>query len=397
MSRFARLALPLALVLAITACGSDAPPAGGPMPPGAGGPVPVSVVTLKPTASAVSRELAGRTVPSLIAEVRPQITGLVERRLFEEGSHVRAGQPLYAIDDSAYRSSHDSARAALARAEAGLTTARLNANRASELVKIDAISRQDADNAEAAFRQAQADVNAQRAALQGANVTLGFTRIEAPISGQIGRSSVTQGALVTAAQQAPLATIQQLDPMYVDVAQSSSELLALRREAADGDLRSASDVPVKIILEDGSVHSHEGRMAFSEATVDPSTGSYTVRVVVPNPDGVLMPGMYVRAVLTSGVRPDALLVPQRAVTRDPKGAASVMVVGPDNKVAPRPIKVGRTVGDAWLVESGLKAGDRVIVEGLQKVAPGAAVAPTEAGAAPAPAPAAAPAARVRTR
>lgn len=367
------------------------------MPPGAGGPVPVSVVTLKPTASAVSRELAGRTVPSLIAEVRPQITGLVERRLFEEGSHVRAGQPLYAIDDSAYRSSHDSARAALARAEAGLTTARLNANRASELVKIDAISRQDADNAEAAFRQAQADVNAQRAALQGANVTLGFTRIEAPISGQIGRSSVTQGALVTAAQQAPLATIQQLDPMYVDVAQSSSELLALRREAADGDLRSASDVPVKIILEDGSVHSHEGRMAFSEATVDPSTGSYTVRVVVPNPDGVLMPGMYVRAVLTSGVRPDALLVPQRAVTRDPKGAASVMVVGPDNKVAPRPIKVGRTVGDAWLVESGLKAGDRVIVEGLQKVAPGAAVAPTEAGAAPAPAPAAAPAARVRTR
>lgn len=390
MSRLPRLALPLALAVALAACGSDAPPAGSPMAAGAAAAIPVSIVTLKAQTTALERELAGRTTPSLIAEVRPQITGLVQRRLFTEGSYVRAGQALYSIDDSAYRSTRDTARAALARAEAGLTTARLNANRASELVRVDAISRQDADNAQAAYRQAQADVNAQRAALQGANVTVGFTRITAPISGQIGRSTVTQGALVTAAQPAPLATIQQLDPMYVDVTQSSSELLALRREAANGQLRSGSDLPVKIILEDGSPHSHEGRLAFSEATVDPTTGSYTVRVVVPNPQGLLMPGMYVRAVLTGGVRPNALLVPQRAVTRDPKGAATVMVVGAGNKVELRPIQISRTIGDNWLVESGLNAGDRVIVEGLQKVAPGAVVAPTEMAAksaAPAPAPA----------
>jgi len=335
-------------------------------------------VTLKPQTSAVERELSGRTAPSLVAEVRPQITGLVQRRLFTEGGFVRAGQGLYVIDDSAYRSNQDTARAQLARAEAGLTTARLNANRAAELAKIDAVSRQDADNAQAAYRQAQAEVNAQRAALQGATVTVGFTRITAPISGQIGRSSVTQGALVTAAQPVPLATINQLDPMYVDVTQSSSELLALRREAANGRTRVASDVPVKLFLEDGSPHSHEGRLAFSEATVDPTTGSYTLRLVVPNPQGLLMPGMYVRAVLTSGVRPNALLVPQRAVTRDPKGGASVMVVGTGSKAESRQITISRTVGNSWLVEGGLNAGDRVIVEGLQKIAPGALLAPSEA-------------------
>jgi membrane fusion protein (multidrug efflux system) len=398
MPSFPRLALPFALALALSACGSDAPPGPGGAPGapgGAPGAVPVSVVTLKAQSSALERELAGRTSPSLIAEVRPQITGLVERRLFTEGGYVRAGQPLYSIDDSAYRSTLDSAQAALARAEAGLTTARLNAQRSAELVKIDAISRQDADNAQAAFRQAQADVNAQRAALRGAGVTVGFTRITAPISGQIGRSNVTQGALVTAAQPAPLATIQQLDPMYVDVTQSSSELLALRRESTNGGLSSGAQLPVRILLEDGSPHSHEGRLAFSEATVDPTTGSYTVRIVVPNPQGVLMPGMYVRAVLTSGVRPNAVLVPQRGVTRDPKGNASAMVVGAGNKVEVRPVQVSRTLGDSWLVESGLKPGDRVIVEGLQRIAPGAVVAPTEAVDAPArtPAPAAAAGAR----
>ena len=390
MPRFPRVFLPFALALALAGCGADAPPAGA-APPGAGAAVPVTVVTLKPQSSALTRELAGRTVPSLVAEVRPQIPGLVERRLFTEGGFVRAGQPLYSIDDAAYRSARDSARAALARAEAGLVTARLNAQRAAELVKIDAISRQDADNAEAALRQAQADVNAQKAALQGASVTVGFTRITAPISGQIGRSSVTQGALVTAAQATPLATIQQLNPMYVDVTQSSSELLALRRAAEGGRLRSGADLPVRIVLEDGSAHSHEGRLAFTEATVDPATGSYALRVVVPNPDGVLLPGMYVRAQVTGGVRPDALLVPQQAVQRDPKGATSVMLVGAGNKIEARPIRVSRAVGDRWLVEDGLSAGDRVVVAGLQKIAPGAVVAPTEA-AATAPNAAAAPAA-----
>lgn len=290
MPSFPRLALPFALALALAACGSDAPPGPGGAPGapgGAPGAVPVSVVTLEAQSSALERELAGRTTPSLIAEVRPQITGLVERRLF------------------------------------------------------------------------------------------------------------TQGALVTAAQPTPLATIQQLDPMYVDVTQSSSELLALRRESANGSLRSGAQLPVRILLEDGSPHSHEGRLAFSEATVDPTTGSYTVRIVVPNPQGLLMPGMYVRAVLTSGVRSNAVLVPQRGVTRDPKGNASAMVVGAGNKVEVRPVEVSRTLGDSWLVESGLKPGDRVIVEGLQKIAPGAVVAPTEAVDAPArtPAPAAAAGAR----
>ena len=402
MTSLRRAFLPLSVAVILAACGGQPPGGpGGPVPgmgPGMGPPpaMPVTVVTLKAQDAAVARELSGRTAPSLVAEVRPQATGIVRSRVFTEGGNVRAGQTLYTLDDSAYRADSSSADAGVARAQAALTTARLNANRAAQLVKVDAISRQDADTAQATFRQAEAELRAARAGLQGANVALGFTRVTAPISGQIGRSSVTQGALVTAAQPAPLATIQQLDPMYVDVTQSSSELLALRREAANGQVRSTSNVPVKIFLEDGSAHSHEGRLAFSEVTVDPSTGSYTLRVVVPNPQGLLMPGMYVRAVLTSGTRPGASLVPQQAVARDPKGATSVMVVGAGNKVEPRPIKVSRTVGDKWLVESGLKAGDRVIVEGLQKVAPGAPVIPTEAGTQPA-APAGAPPAAAPAR
>ncbi len=364
-------------VLALSACkgGADAPPA---TPP----PMEVAVVTLKPENITLSRELSGRATPSLIAEVRPQVTGIVQRRLFTEGGNVRAGQPLYQIDDTAFRAANASAQAQLARAQASLTTARLNAARSAELVRIDAVSKQDNDNAQAVLRQAQADVSAARAAVQGAGVPLGFTRVTAPISGKIGRSSVTAGALVTASQPAPMATIQQLDPMYVDLSQSSAELLQLRRELEAGQLSATEGVPVDILLEDGSTFDHQGRLSFAEATVDPTTGSFNLRVVVPNPGHLLMPGMYVRANVANGARANALLVPQPGITRDPKGQATAMVVGADGKVQPRPVKVSRTVGSRWLVEDGLKAGDRVIVEGLQKIQPGATVKPVEQGSAP---------------
>lgn len=371
--------LALSLSLALTACGGGAAPT-QPAPQAA----PVTVVTLKPQDVTLTRELRGRTTPFLVAEVRPQVSGIVRRRLFTEGGEVKAGQPLYQIDDASYRADNNSARAALARAQAALVTARLNAKRSAELVKLDAVSRQDNDNAQATLRQAEADVKAAQAGVDGTDVMLGYARISSPISGRIGRSSVTQGALVSAGQAAPLATVQQLDPIYVDLTQSSSELLALRKAVAAGTLASTETLPVKVLLEDGNPHSHEGKLAFSEVTVDPSTGSFALRVVVPNPEGVLLPGMYVRAVVGNGERKGALLVPQQGITRDPKGNTSAMVVGKDGKVEARPVKVSQAVGDKWLVEDGLKAGDKVIVEGLQKIKPGVPVVASEAGT-PAPA------------
>ena len=342
----------------------------GAPPPGAGMPPPeVSVVTLMPQTVTVARELPGRTTPFLVAEVRPQATGIVKERLFVEGGLVKAGQPLYQLDDAVYRADVASARAALARAEATLNTATLNARRSDELVKIEAVSRQDNENAQAARQQAQADLASARAALERAEINLAYAKIASPITGRIGKSSVTPGALVTANQEATLATVQQLDPMYVDVTQSSSELLALRKQLAAGRLK-AADLPAEIVLEDGTRHAHKGRLAFSETTVDPATGSYTLRIVVPNPDQVLLPGIYIRAVVGSGTRENAILAPQRAITRDPKGNAFAMVLDAESKVQMRPVKVSSTVGDQWLVEEGLAAGERVIVEGLQKVRPG---------------------------
>ncbi len=382
-------ARPLFSVVALAAlagCG------GATAPPQGTGAVPVTVVTLATRTVTLTRELPGRTSPYLVAEVRPQVDGIVAKRLFTEGSLVRAGQPLYQIEDATYRADAESARAALARAQATLVTAQLNAKRSAELVKIDAVSRQDDENAAAALRQAEADVKAAQAAADRAEVVLGYARITSPIDGRIGKSSVTQGALVTAKQADPLATVQRLDPIYVDVSQSSAELLALRRALADGKLQGTRDLPVTILLEDGTRYAHDGKLAFSDVTVDPGTGSFLLRVVVPNPENVLLPGMYVRAVVGDGERRDALLVPQPGVARDMKGQTTAMVVGAGNKVEVRPVHVSRSVGDQWLVEDGLAAGDRVIVEGLQKVRPGAPVQPTEAGsAAPAPAPSAAPA------
>lgn len=373
-ARLVPLALSLSLVLA--ACGGGAPA----QQPPAMQAVPVTVVTLKPQDTVLTRELPGRTSPFLVAEVRPQVSGIIRRRLFTEGGEVKAGQALYQIDDAAYRADANSARAALARAQAALVTARLNAQRSAELVKVDAVSRQDNDNAQATLRQAEADVKAAQAAVDGTGVTLGYARLTSPLSGRIGKSSVTQGALVSAGQAVPLATVQQLDPIYVDLTQSSAELLALRKGLANGSLAANDTLPVTVLLEDGTPYSHEGKLAFSEVTVDPSTGSFALRVVVPNPDGVLLPGMYVRAVIGNGERHDAILVPQRGIARDPKGNTSAMVVGKDGKVEQRPVKVSRTVGDQWLVEAGLKAGDKVIIEGLQKIKPGVPVVASEAGA-----------------
>ncbi len=369
-----RLSAPamLTATMVLAACGkSDAPP---PAP----GPTEVNVVTIKQEKVSLTRELPGRTSAFLLSEVRPQVTGIVKKRLFTEGSQVKAGQALYQLDDATYQANLASASASLARAQASMKQAELNARRSDELIKIDAISQQDHDNATATLAQAKADVAAAQAAVQSNSVTLNYARIASPISGRIGKSSVTPGALVTANQAAPLATVQQLDPVYVDLTQSASELLQLRKDVAAGKLTRSGDVPVQILLEDGTVYKHEGKLAFADVSVDPGTGSFSLRVTVPNPDNILMPGLYVRALVGAGVRENAILVPQQGIARDPKGNTSAMIVNQEGKVEPRPVKVSRTVGNKWLVEDGLAAGDRVIVAGLQKIAPGAPVKAVEA-------------------
>jgi membrane fusion protein (multidrug efflux system) len=348
-----------------------------------GGPAEVTVVTLKPQPVTVSRELPGRTSAYLVAEVRPQVNGIVKQRLFEEGALVKAGQPLYQLDDAVYRAEHNNAKAALAKAKAALYSAQLNARRTSELARIDAVSKQDDEAATAAWRQAEADVAAGQAQVESTGVTLGFARIVSPITGRIGKSAVTPGALVTANQAEPMARVQQLDPIFVDVTQSSGELLELRKRIAAGTLKEADGTPVKILLEDGSTYAHDGKLQFADVSVDPTTGSFALRVIVPNPEHVLLPGMYVRAVLDKGSNPRALLVPQAGISRDPKGGATAMVVDKDGKAALREVQVGRTIGDQWLVEGGLAAGDKVIVEGLQMIQPGMPVHASEAGAKPA--------------
>jgi len=338
-------------------------------------PPEVGVVVIQPQKVALTTELAGRTSAYLIAEVRPQVGGIIQKRLFTEGADVKAGEVLYQIDPASYQAAYNSAKAALARVEANLIPARLKSERYKELVKINAVSRQDYDDATAALKQAEADVEAGKAALETARINLAYTKVTAPISGRIGRSSVTNGALVTASQPSALATIQDLSSIYVDVTQSSAELLRLKQNLASGLLKSsgAAQAHVKLLLEDGSVYPLPGRLKFSEVTVDQSTGSVTLRAVFPNPKQTLLPGMFVRAVLEEGVSEHATLVPQIGVTRNPAGNAMVMVVGNGEKVEPRVIKVDRTVGDNWLVSEGLKAGDRVILEGLQKARPGTPV------------------------
>lgn len=370
-------------ILFLVSCGGGNSPAGGP-PGGPGGAPAVTVMTAEAVDVTLTTELPGRTAPSLVAEVRPQVNGIVRQRLFTEGGTVKAGQALYQIDPAIYQANVDSAAAALARAEANRDMARLKAGRHEELVKTGAVSRQAYDEAQAGLKQAEAEVSAAHAALERTRVDLNYTRLASPISGRIGRSSVTPGALVTANQPAALATIQQLDPIYVDLSQSSTEMGRLRREFEQGKLRRLADgkIPVTLTLEDGSAYAHAGTLAFSEVTVDPQTGTVALRAVFPNPDGALLPGMYVRATLAQGVREGAVRVPHAAVSRDPLGNAQVMVVGADNAVQPRTVQISQSEGSEWVVSEGLAAGDRVITEGLQRAQPGMTVTPLPPGEAP---------------
>lgn len=362
----------LALLVTLTACGAKTANDAN----GAGGPAEVGVVVAATQSAQLTAELSGRTSAYLVSEVRPQVSGVVKARLFKEGGYVKAGEPLYQIDPATYRASLQSAEAGLAQAQAALTTAKLKADRYKELVAIDAISRQDNDDAQAAWRQAEANVAAQAAAVQQAKINLDYTRVLAPISGRIGKSSVTPGALVTASQATALATVQDLSKIYVDVTQSAADLIKLKRELAKGQLGQPSTAAVTLILDDGTTYPTPGELQFSDVTVDPGTGSVGLRAVFPNPNGALLPGLFVRARLNTGVDPSAILIPQAAVSRDAKGQATIYVVGADNKAQQRIIAVSQTVGDQWLVTGGLKAGEKVVVEGLQKIRqPGETVKP----------------------
>jgi len=364
----------IAGALLVTGCEKKAATAA--LPPS--GPTEVGVLVVKAQHVALTCELSGRTAPQTIAEVRPQVNGIIQKRVFTEGSDVKAGQLLYLIDPASYQAALDSAKAVQARAEANLGSVRLKEERYRDLVKIKAVSQQDYDDAHAMLQQVEADLASAKAAVETARINLAYTRVTAPISGRIGRSAVTDGALVTASQPAALATIQQLGSMYVDVTQSMADLLKLKQNLANGLMKkdgSAAQARVKLLLEDGSTYPLSGTLKFSEVTVDQSTGSVTLRAVFPNPKQALLPGMFVRAVLEEGVNDAAILVPQRGVNRNPKGEAVVMTVGAGDKVQPRIIKVVRTVGDNWLVADGLKEGDRVIMDNLQKVRPDSSVKP----------------------
>ena len=362
----------LAAALLLSACGKDA---GGPPPP-----PEVSVITLKPRAVAIMDQLPGRTTAFKVAEVRPQVTGIVQKRLFAEGTEVKAGQQLFQIDSGSYRAALSSAEAALKRAEAQAVTAKLLAERYEPLIAANAVSKQENDEAIAARARAEADVASARAAVDAARINVVYTQVLSPISGQIGRTLVTEGALVTSAQSAPLATIQQLDPIYVDIAQSSTEMLRLQRQLANGQLvkDDKNQAEVTLTLEDGSVYHERGRLKVSEASVDPSTGSVVLRAVFPNPRRELLPGMFVRAQLTQGTRSAALMVPQRGVSHNPKGEATVLIVDKDEKVAERVVTADRAINGEWLITDGLVAGERVIVDGLQKAKPGSPVKATPA-------------------
>lgn len=336
----------------------------------------VGFVTVTPQSVTLSTELAARTAAYETSEVRPQVNGLITARLFAEGDEVRAGQPLYRIDPQPYQAQVASARAALSRAKAAIASNDALARRYGELVKINAIARQDFENATTTAQQARADVAAQQAALRTATIDLGRTTVRAPISGRIGRSAVTTGGLATASQTTALSTIQRLDPIYVDITQSSAALLKLRQQLLAGQLsRGAGAGRVRLKLEDGTTYPIDGVVKFADVTVDPATGSQTIRAQFANPNRLLLPGMYVTAQFIEGTQANALLVPQRAVSRDEKGNAVVMVVGQGDKIQPRTLTAPRTIGDNWLVTAGLKAGDRVIVEGAQNLQPGTPVKP----------------------
>jgi membrane fusion protein (multidrug efflux system) len=363
----AGLMLVAALTLTLAACGKEQ--AGAPPPP------EVSVVTLKPRSVEITDQLPGRTTAFRVAEVRPQVTGIVLKRLFAEGTEVKAGQQLFQIDSGSYRAALSAAEAALKRAEAQAVTAKLLQERYAPLIAANAVSKQENDEAIASRARAEADVASAHASVDAARINVVYTQVLSPITGQIGRTLVTEGALVTTGQQGALATVQQLDPIYVDIAQSSTEILQLRRQLASGELvkDANNEAEVRLTLEDGSVYAEHGRLKVSEAQVDPSTGSVVLRAVFPNPRRELLPGMFVRAQLTQGTRSAALLVPQRGVAHNAKGEATVMLVDKEDKVSERVVTADRAINGEWLITAGLAAGDRVIVDGLQKAKPGSPV------------------------
>jgi membrane fusion protein (multidrug efflux system) len=388
--------------------GCEKPPA---VPPPTATPE-VAVITVSPRPVTLIRELPGRTAPHLIAEVRPQVSGIIKERLFVEGSDVQAGQVLYQIDPAPYeaavasaeavlarsRTGKAQAEAALARAEANLTPSRLKEERYKELVPAKAVSSQDLDDATANLRQGEADVQSAQAAILGAEgdigvaeaalktarINLAYTKITAPIAGRIGKSFITTGALVTSGQSSPLATIQQLDPIYIDFTQSSVERLKLMQELRRGQIKQggSDEAKIRLLLEDGSSYPEEGILKFSDVTVDPSTGSVTLRALFPNPHNLLLPGMFIRGIVQEGIQEQGILIPQQGVTRNPAGEAMVMLIGAEEKVEPRVIKVDRTIGSDWLVSEGLQAGDRVIMEGFQRARPGTQVKVVPFGAGP---------------
>lgn len=369
-------ALPLGATLMLGACGKgqDGPPKQD---------AAVGYIVATPTAVPVSTELSGRTVASQIAEVRPQVTGIIMERLFTEGSMVRAGQPLYQIDSRSYAATASQAAGNLAATRATVESLRLKAERYKVLADQGGISRQDAADALASYNQARGQVMAYQGALQAAKVNLGFTRILAPISGRIGVSSVTKGALVTSSQTDALAKIQKLDPMWVNIQQSSNDYMALRRALQSGKLAPDGSAPVKVILADGTQWPVEGRLNFADVDVNSETGTVILRVTVPNPKGDLLPGLFVKARLVQGIVPNGILVPQGAVSRTPRGTATVLVVNAKGEAETRDVTAETPVGSNWLVTNGLKAGDKVITEGLIKAKPGAKVKASPAGSAPA--------------
>lgn len=364
------------VVVVLAGCGpspTPAPGAGAAAPP----PVEVGVLTVTPGTVGLVTELPGRTEASRVAQVRARVAGIVKQRLFREGSDVRAGQPLFQIDDAPYRAALASAEAALARAEANLLQTRALAERYQPLAAASAVSQQDLVAAQAAYKQSEADVAAARAARQTAQINLGYAAVNAPISGRIGRALVTEGALVGQGEATQLALVQQIDPMYVNFTQSATEVLRMRRAVADGRLQRAAGAEaalVRIVLDDGSTHALPGRLLFSDLSVDPGTGQITLRAELPNPGGALLPGLYVRARLQEAAAAGAVRLPQQAVAQAAQGA-SVMVVGADGKVAPRAVKLGPAVGGQWVVLEGLVAGEQVMVDGFQKLRPGATVKP----------------------
>jgi membrane fusion protein, multidrug efflux system len=356
--------------LLLTACSSDKtdnkPPKKTPE---------VGVITVQPASQPIVADLPGRTNPFMISEVRPQVGGIIRQRAFTEGALVKAGQLLYQIEPAPYQASVQSAAAALQKTEASLTTLKLKADRYKELVKINAVSRQDNDDAQAALQQGEADVAAARAALTTARINLDFTRVVSPITGFVSTSTVTPGALVTASQETALTTVQQLDPIYVDVIQSSSDLLKLKRDIASGKLSSTSqkEIPVRVVLEDGSTYAHAGTLKFNGISVNTTSGAVTLRAVVPNPEGILLPGMYVHALIDVAEEKAAILVPQRAVTRNTRGEPTVLLVDNTQKVIQQTLETSGAQGDNWRVTRGLQAGDRVVMDGVQGISVGSEV------------------------